>query len=99
PDAGVVEQLECVPLSTSRCLCELREGVRQCDESGRLGPCVCEDPVVDDVCGDGIVQYGEACDDQNLVAGDGCSPTCLPDGRPPSVEQCPGQSVAIWPEV
>jgi cysteine-rich repeat protein len=28
------------------------------------------------VCGDGIVQPGEACDDGNLVAGDGCDATC-----------------------
>lgn len=26
----------------------------------------------DPVCGDGLVQLGEACDDGNLVAGDGC---------------------------
>ena len=28
------------------------------------------------VCGDGDVTLGEECDDQNLVAGDGCDPTC-----------------------
>ena len=28
------------------------------------------------VCGDGIVQAGEACDDGNLVNGDGCSASC-----------------------
>lgn len=27
-------------------------------------------------CGDGIIQSGEACDDGNSVAGDGCSATC-----------------------
>jgi cysteine-rich repeat protein len=30
----------------------------------------------DQVCGDGIVQPGEACDDGNLLAGDGCDPIC-----------------------
>lgn len=28
------------------------------------------------VCGNGIVETGEACDDQNLADGDGCSKTC-----------------------
>ena len=28
------------------------------------------------VCGDGIVDPGEACDDHNTAAGDGCSETC-----------------------
>lgn len=33
------------------------------------------------VCGDGVVQGGEACDDANLASGDGCSPLC-------AVERC-----------
>jgi cysteine-rich repeat protein len=28
-------------------------------------------------CGDGVKQAGEQCDDNNDVAGDGCSPTCM----------------------
>jgi cysteine-rich repeat protein len=28
------------------------------------------------VCGDGVVDPGEECDDGNVVAGDGCGPTC-----------------------
>jgi uncharacterized delta-60 repeat protein len=28
------------------------------------------------ICGNGILEAGEACDDGNLVAGDGCDPTC-----------------------
>jgi len=32
-------------------------------------------------CGDGTIDGGEACDDDNIVAGDGCSPFC-------QVEQC-----------
>src|SRR4051812_11699208 len=28
------------------------------------------------LCGDRIVEHGEICDDGNLVANDGCSPTC-----------------------
>src|SRR6185503_15799010 len=31
------------------------------------------------LCGDGVLQggCGEECDDSNVLAGDGCSPTCL----------------------
>jgi cysteine-rich repeat protein len=32
--------------------------------------------MVPTVCGDGIMQAGEQCDDANTTAGDGCSPTC-----------------------
>ena len=28
------------------------------------------------VCGDGVLDPGEQCDDHNTVAGDCCSPTC-----------------------
>jgi cysteine-rich repeat protein len=28
------------------------------------------------VCGNGILESGEHCDDGNVVAGDGCSPLC-----------------------
>ncbi|MGB0589739.1 MAG: lamin tail domain-containing protein [Myxococcota bacterium] len=30
------------------------------------------------LCGDGVQQPGEACDDGNIVAADGCEPTCVP---------------------
>src|SRR6187549_3107484 len=29
-----------------------------------------------DVCGDGVVDEGEVCDDGNTAEDDGCSPTC-----------------------
>ena len=29
------------------------------------------------VCGDGVKTIFEECDDHNLIAGDGCSATCL----------------------
>jgi cysteine-rich repeat protein len=29
-----------------------------------------------EVCGNGVRQSGEQCDDGNIVAGDGCSPSC-----------------------
>ncbi|WP_437938015.1 lamin tail domain-containing protein [Sorangium sp. So ce341] len=34
------------------------------------------------VCGDGVVDAGEVCDDGNTAEGDGCSPTCHPEGAP-----------------
>jgi cysteine-rich repeat protein len=49
------------------------------------GACGCGMPDIDQngdgtpdcaVCGDGIVQPPETCDDQNFVAGDGCAPGC-----------------------
>lgn len=46
-------------------------------------------------CGDGLAQYPEQCDDGNVVAGDGCSPTC--DLETPSAEPgvCPGASYTL----
>ncbi|PCC67955.1 Myxococcus cysteine-rich repeat-containing protein [Nannocystis exedens] len=31
-----------------------------------------------DTCGDGVLDPGEACDDGNVLAGDGCLPNCTP---------------------
>jgi cysteine-rich repeat protein len=36
------------------------------------------------VCGNGIVEMGEGCDDGNVVSGDGCDATCQPEGPPPT---------------
>ncbi len=92
---------QCVPHVTLRCLCALSEGVQTCSESGRLSACECRDsgaaPAPASLCGNGTVDEGEACDDGNLVANDGCSPLCVPDGRPPAVESCPGQPVEVAP--
>ncbi|MBS2018265.1 MAG: hypothetical protein JST00_35675 [Deltaproteobacteria bacterium] len=94
----------CWPDQTVRCVCELDEGTRRCDATGRWeGPCNCVAPegdagaVQSAVCGDGIVDVGEACDDANVVPGDGCSPSCEPDGRPAQVGACPGQPLHLWP--
>lgn len=91
---GPGPQLQCVPRETSRCLCELDEGVRTCDDQGKLGPCVCEAGAATR-CGNRTVDEGEACDDGNRQSGDGCSATCVPDGRPAGVDACPGQEVVI----
>jgi cysteine-rich repeat protein len=46
------------------------------------------------VCGNGKLEGSEQCDDNNLVAGDGCSPTCTlePAG---SNDLCPGQLLTL----
>jgi cysteine-rich repeat protein len=92
------EQTQCVPRSTVRCLCELSEGIQTCSEGGRLSPCECRDASAQPggpSCGNGVVEVGEACDDKNTTSGDGCSSLCVPDGRPPEVESCPGQPVSV----
>lgn len=48
---------------------------------------------VDSVCGDGLVEAGEQCDDGNAASGDGCSATCqyetvCGDGLQEGLEQC-----------
>ena len=45
---------------------------------GACGP-VSSNPGDDAECGNGILEEGEACDDGNTLAGDGCSPTCRPE--------------------
>lgn len=45
-------------------------------------------PPPDPVCGDGVVEGDEACDDGNLVDGDGCSARCTEESG--SAELCDG---------
>lgn len=48
-------------------------------------------------CGDGDVNDGEACDDVNKTADDGCSNDCRSfAGNPDSGKSCPGQPVHLW---
>ncbi len=37
-------------------------------------------PTVGAVCGNGVIESGEECDDGNTVSGDGCSATCQTEG-------------------
>lgn len=46
-----------------------------CGEKDKPGPKE-EEPEVEAVCGNGVVEEGEACDDGNTDADDGCSPEC-----------------------
>jgi cysteine-rich repeat protein len=45
-------------------------------------------------CGDGLVSGAEQCDDGNLTAGDGCSPTCTLEPLA-GADTCPGHAVAM----
>jgi cysteine-rich repeat protein len=45
------------------------------------------------ICGNGILDTNETCDDGNSAAGDGCSATCQPEGMAPA-----GQSAAATAE-
>jgi len=42
-----------------------------------------EIPPVGPICGNGILEAGEECDDGNTVSGDGCSSTCTTEAAPP----------------
>lgn len=48
-------------------------------------------------CGDGKLDSGEACDDGNKIALDGCGNACSPEGDPASAGTCPGLEAHVWP--
>jgi cysteine-rich repeat protein len=59
------------------------------------GPDAPFDP--DAVCGDGIVQAGEDCDDANQDDTDGCDRDCtLAGGQATVAQNCPGLEVHVW---
>lgn len=39
-------------------------------------------PTVGPICGNGVIETGETCDDGNTVSGDGCSSTCQTEEEP-----------------
>lgn len=43
-----------------------------CTAGSTTSPSVCHE-----ICGDGIVTISQACDDNNLISGDGCSGICI----------------------
>ena len=61
-------QLDCYGLIAGTC----EDGIRLCC-CPRPGP----SPAV---CGNGVVEAGEQCDDGNIVSGDGCSSSCISEG-------------------
>ncbi|MEM4282757.1 MAG: LamG-like jellyroll fold domain-containing protein, partial [Candidatus Woesearchaeota archaeon] len=73
--------------------------------AGGLGKC----KVVSSVCGNGLVEVGEFCDDGNVLGGDGCGSGCVVEsgfacfGQPSvcgvvgSCKSVPGGVVSWWP--
>jgi cysteine-rich repeat protein len=56
-----------------------------------------EEPDPKYVCGDGIVQEGEDCDDKNKDDSDGCDTECKLSGKAPfKTNACPGLDVHVW---
>jgi len=55
-------------------------------------------PTVGAVCGNGIIEAGEECDDGNTVSGDGCSSTCQIEVEEPSPGPGPGVGALITVE-
>ncbi len=53
---------------------KVEAGVEQCD--GTAGPQPCAADCHHEVCGNGIIDPGEQCDDGGTTNGDGCSSTC-----------------------
>ena len=45
-------------------------------------------PLPPPVCGNGIIEQGEECDDGNNISGDGCSANCL--------SECPDDMISYW---
>ena len=50
------------------------DGVCQASETNTTCPQDCGESQI--ICGNGKVEYGEQCDDGNIINGDGCSSTC-----------------------
>ena len=84
-------QLGSVSACSKTCDGKVKDGLEECD--------VLDDPTcvkchIEDIrCGNGVRDEGEACDDGNLIAGDGCTDTCSVEvgyaceGPPPHIQK------------
>ena len=50
-------------------------------------------------CGNGVLESPEQCDDGNMTAGDGCSPTCTLEPFPDGIDTCPGALIPFSGDV
>ncbi len=74
-DGTDTDEPVCEPGSTQPCSCPEGEGVQVCDEDGGgFGSCACGEAI----CGNGVVEPGEGCDDGNDDDLDACLSTCEP---------------------
>lgn len=62
------------------------------------GAYVCAGSRACEICGDGVQQSHEACDDGNLTNGDGCENDCTPTPLPNPIVLCatPNQPITGW---
>ncbi len=71
-----------------------RENGQPCTDDNQCQSGVCDDTSMTcepaNVCGNGALDTGEACDDGNVVSGDGCSSVCLRENGEPCTDdnQC-----------
>ena len=70
-DNGVPNGVNCSSPSID-CSCSWNTITTNCSSSVTYGP-----PGMANVCGNGVLEGGEQCEDGNVVSGDGCSSTCI----------------------
>jgi cysteine-rich repeat protein len=72
-DSQCYMDIECVTNAQLSACASVADG-QECDAvpNGHCASGVCRSTI----CGDGIVEFGEACDDGNNVSGDGCAADC-----------------------
>jgi spore coat protein A len=105
-DGEVTNPITCgVDVNDDRCIdstddlfCRVEARVSACcgDKlcEGQETPAICQVDCAPLPCGNRILELPEQCDDGNVVAGDGCSPTCEiedadGDGIPDASDNCP----------
>jgi len=65
------------PSVCQKCGNSIREGTEQCDGGANCtATCTTITPPAS-ICGNGLLETGETCDDNNTSGGDGCSSNCL----------------------
>ncbi len=71
-DTGVPD---CTPGEVRDCFCQDEQpGSQACDGDGSWGACVCPEPL----CGNGVIENDEQCDDGNPDDTDACVGACVP---------------------
>jgi cysteine-rich repeat protein len=78
----------CNPTGTAFAECRISDEL-ECGAKSDSGP-----PI--NLCGNGKVDPGEACDDGNMADDDFCTSLCLPKGDPVGAGVCPGVPVHLW---